>query len=508
MATQKDLHLSSLTLTVTERCNLRCTYCTVPFAGGRAMSDEVIDAAVALLERHAADSEATLSFYGGEPMLALEGCRRAVEGARRAFDGKRRLRVMTPTNCTALDSAALDWCRDEEIELALSVDGDANETERRFADGRPVGAELMRRVPEVLAALPRRNVLARMTVTPSNVGRLAANVRHLARLGFSQIVYLVAYEKEWDDHAIALWGREHRRLGTWLIGAHGAGTNVPDLPAWRSVEGRLLGRRRGSCGAGRRIAAVSSDGGLYPCYRLVFQGDDPSCRLGDVHAGFTNHAALERFFAFDPNDVRPEDGSCAECSARDGCTHACPALGLQMLGDIARVPSIACRLMREQVAAIRPYAALARQPARRSPGRRLAAAVVAAAVTTAGVATASCGGSTERSGKSIDAGSGGAAGGDGSMVDVIGPGICAEWDGGGGVCPVQVDSGSGGSGGGICDIQPDAAEDVGGGGVGGGGGICPIEVDAGDDSSSGGVGGGGGICPYLPDSGMGGGGLC
>jgi len=512
------MELSSLTLTVTERCNLRCSYCTVPSAGGRAMKDDVIDASIELFARHAA-KEATLSFYGGEPFLAVDKCRRALDGMRERSDGKRRLRVLTATNVTALDPATLAWCRDEDIELALSIDGDERETERRFADGRPATPELLRRLPDVLGALPARRTLARMTVTPQNVGRLSKNVRRLARLGFARIVYQVAYELVWDETSVARFGREHRRIGTWLIGAAGAGKRVPDLPGWRAIEERLLlGRGRGACGAGRRIAAVSTDGGLYPCYRLVFRGDDDQSRLGDVVSGFTNAEALERFGAFDPNDVDPEDSDCASCSARDGCTHACPALGLEMLGDIRRVPSVACRLMREQVAAIRPYASLARGPRARSTAQRLAAAVVAAAV--AGAA-ASCGGSTE-GGPAIDSGIGGNAG-DGSVSDVIGPGVCVAVDSGGGVCPVQIDASTGGfggggicdtggaagyGGGGLCPVQVDAGDDTGPGGYGGGG-ICPVQVDAGDDGSSG--VGGGGICPYIPDSGtggFGGGGLC
>ena len=80
------------------------------------------------------------------------------------------------------------------------------------------------------------------------------------------------------------------------------------------------------------LAAVSTDGGIYPCYRLVFS-DDPGCRLGDVEHGFTNEAAIARFAGFDPRAMRPEEGDCDTCASRDGCTHACPALGWATLSD-------------------------------------------------------------------------------------------------------------------------------------------------------------------------------
>lgn len=482
------VRLSSLTLTVSEKCNLRCSYCYVPFERGRSMSPEVARKAVDLLAEHAADGEVTLSFFGGEPLLSLDLCRSAVEQTRRAVDGKRRLRVLLPTNATLLDEAALAWCRDEDVEVAVSIDGDAKETERRDASGRPVAAELTARAAEISTALPKGRLMARMTVTPANVERLSTNVRALARLGFRRVVYLMAYEEPWNDEAIAAFGREHRRIGTWLVGAHGAGANVPDLPAWRAIEERLLlGKGRQACGAGRRIAAVSTDGGLYPCYRLVFRGDDSGVRLGDVDAGFTGREALERFAAFDPNDVRPEQGSCASCAAADGCTHACPALGWTMLGDVRAVPAVACRLMREQVAAIRPYAAV--RPVRRAPLRTASALMLAAVAATA--ASTACGGETDATGQTHAGGFTGTAGDSG--LDAL-PDAFTGGFGGGGICPVFVD----------------ASEDVASGGTGGaagygGGGVCPIEIDAGEDAATGGVAGmGGGLCPYSG----GGGGVC
>ncbi len=509
--------LSSLTLTVTERCNLRCSYCYVPFEEGRVMKPEVVDAAVELLAKHAGEGETTLSFFGGEPLLASELCRRAVDGARKALDDKRHLRVLMPTNGLELDDETLGWCRSEDVDLALSIDGDAGETERRFADGRPVAEKLLPRVPELLRELPRSRVLARMTVTPANVGRLARNVRALARMGFRRIVYLVAWEEDWSDDAIAAWGREHRRLGTWLVGAHAAGARVPDLPGWRAIEERiLLGKPRRACGAGHRIAAVSPEGDLYPCYRLVYRGDDDGVRLGNVHSGFTETDVVARFAEFDPNDVRPEHGDCASCSANDGCTHACPAIGWTMLRDVGRVPAVACRMMREQVAAIRPYAAIARRPTRRP----WATALVAAAAVTAIGAAPACGGSTSSTGIAQDGGPGGNSGGGTSGYG--GGGMCpvqveggidtgAGGYGGGGICPVQVDAGDDGAatggygGGGICPVQVDAGDDGAASGGYGGGGICPVQVDAGEDAGTGGFGaGGGGVCPFQYE----GGGLC
>ena len=98
--------LRSLTLTLTERCNMRCSYCHVPSDGGRTMRPEVADAAVDWLMQNGND--VTLSFYGGEPFVASGLMMRAIERARAAAgaDGKRRLRVLTPTNGLMLSGSS------------------------------------------------------------------------------------------------------------------------------------------------------------------------------------------------------------------------------------------------------------------------------------------------------------------------------------------------------------------------------------------------------------------
>ena len=135
-----------MTLTVTERCNLRCTYCYVPVARGRAMRPEVLDAAMDMFERHAADDgPLTVSLFGGEPFMALDLVWRAVERAERIEARGRRVRFSSPTNGLALDAPTLARLGALGVELAVSVDGDATSPSRAFASGKPSSAALWAR---------------------------------------------------------------------------------------------------------------------------------------------------------------------------------------------------------------------------------------------------------------------------------------------------------------------------------------------------------------------------
>jgi uncharacterized protein len=375
--------LRGIILTLTERCNLRCDYCYVPVAQGRTMTPQVADRAVDwFVASAAADGTLGLSFFGGEPFLAAEQMRRATTRMRDLLPANRRVRVVTPTNALAMTEDDVAWCRQQDIELAISIDGGADACGRKRADGSECGPALTRVVPELLRKLPPGSALARMTVTPANVGSLCANIRALGRMGFERIVYLPDYDARWDDPALALWRREHERLATWLLGARSAGKLVPELPLWKAIEARLVrgaGRRR--CGAGLDQVTVTPDGGLYPCYRFAYAKNASDWRLGDVQGGVLDPEKIARLERADVDRLRPARGACRSCPAADGCTYHCPAVGLCATGDVEHVPDIVCRLTEVQVAAVRELCAAIGRPARTrpTPSAWATAAMVAAA---------------------------------------------------------------------------------------------------------------------------------
>ena len=78
--------VQSLTLQVTQQCNLKCEYC--PYSGGfynrqhnnRKMSFEIAKKAIDFYFLHSFDiPDAQIGFYGGEPLIEFEMIRRIVE---------------------------------------------------------------------------------------------------------------------------------------------------------------------------------------------------------------------------------------------------------------------------------------------------------------------------------------------------------------------------------------------------------------------------------------------
>ncbi len=454
MVTGAAAELKGLTLTVTERCNLRCGYCHAR-RSARTMKTDVADAAVDLLMHTAADAEnVSLSFYGGEPFLEPALLRRVLARARQQSRPGQHVRCVTPTNGLLLDAAALDLCREHGISLAVSVDGTQGRIDRPLADGGDSTPRLLERISETLARMPSGESLARMTVTPDNVATLCENVKSVARLGFGRIVYQPAWELEWSEAAVDTWCREQHRIVTWLVGARAAGAPAPRLPALEAIEARLRrGKPRRECGAGVRFAAVATDGQIFPCYRFVFEDRARAVRLGDVERGLTFRDVRAELASLPADAQRPEDGTCESCPASDGCTHYCPALGYLLLGDLRAVPRRVCRLMIGQVEAVRHALLRPRQSRRRSAPPAWAAAVVAAA---SALSATGCGGITETGrAPSADASTDAEAGADmqdssaDGSTDANAPidaGINLSLDAAAGVCLVLIEEDAGADG--------------------------------------------------------------
>lgn len=249
------------------------------------------------------------------------------------------------------------------------------------ADGTPSEGIARGALPK-LRGMRGVRVTGRMTVTPANAARLAVNVRGLFAAGLRRIVFLPDLSSAWDSASIAAWSAQQSDLADWLLTLSRARLPAPELPDWRRITDRLDGAPRQHCGAGVSRLTVDVEGTLFPCHRVAFDARRAGLEMGDVRSGVVNEEVRERFARLDPDRPLLEAGSCDDCPAASGCTIFCPALGLQLTGDIRRVPQISCALMRPQVAAC---ARLAHEQQARGAGtpRRSRTAVAVSALAAA-----------------------------------------------------------------------------------------------------------------------------
>jgi uncharacterized protein len=137
--------LSQLILNVTERCNLRCSYCV--FSGDHSfqrshssvkMSTTVAIKAVEYFLAHSSETrEPCIGFYGGEPLLHFALIRAVVEYVEQKYPD-RRVRYQITTNGTLLAGDTLAFLANRNFFVVISIDGPPHihDNHRHYIDGR------------------------------------------------------------------------------------------------------------------------------------------------------------------------------------------------------------------------------------------------------------------------------------------------------------------------------------------------------------------------------------
>ena len=137
-------NINQLTIQVTQKCNLRCTYCSYGgnYKGQRthgdiSMSLDMIKKCVDFaMERSRNVNELYIGLYGGEPFLEFQKIKECVAYVKQQYANRNVLFTIT-TNGTCFNDEILGFITENEIHTPISFDGpkELHDKNRVFADG-------------------------------------------------------------------------------------------------------------------------------------------------------------------------------------------------------------------------------------------------------------------------------------------------------------------------------------------------------------------------------------
>jgi sulfatase maturation enzyme AslB (radical SAM superfamily) len=190
---------SSLILTVTRECNLRCSYCPTAKSGWPSLGVADAIAAVDLFAEQYGGGDVKL--FGGEPLLVPDVVRAAIAHARERPEIRR---VYLSTNGLGLDESWLALLeQDDKLILTLSLDGQP-EDHRKLRRALPQVPDAYDHVRAMLPAILRApRVVVTQTIAPATAARAAENFEHLLSLGFRRFNFLPGYYLPWSDAQLA-----------------------------------------------------------------------------------------------------------------------------------------------------------------------------------------------------------------------------------------------------------------------------------------------------------------
>jgi uncharacterized protein len=306
-----------VTLVLTHRCNLACTYCYAGDHHNAEMDDATMDRALDLLFAGGAE-RAQLSFFGGEPFLAFAAMKRAAAGARARAAG-RPLVLQCTTNGAALTEEHVAFVAASGLRVTVSIDGvqEAHDLTRPRAGGQSSFAQVERGLRRLSAAGARPEAM--MVIAPATVPWVADSVSWLWDLGVERVRANLSLRADWDDHRAALQrqlvavGREllRRRLDLRRRVLDEPIHVAERLPVVDFEPFAPRGGAGAACGPARRQVVVGTRGNLYPCAPMVGEdrdgGPEAALRIGHVTDGATAIAAR--------CDAGCSDGGACACAA-------------------------------------------------------------------------------------------------------------------------------------------------------------------------------------------------
>ena len=355
MFAERPTVVKALCLHIAHDCNLACRYCFAEegeYHGRRAlMSLEVGKKALDfLIANSGSRRNLEVDFFGGEPLMNWQVVKDLVAyGREQEKIHNKNFRFTLTTNGVLLDDELMEFCNKDMGNVVLSIDGrkEVHDFMRPFRKGAGSYDLIVPKFQKFAESRNQDNYYVRGTFTHYNLD-FAADVLHLADLGFKQISVEPVVAPPTEDYAIReedlpIIFEQYDILAKEMIKRHkeGRGFNffhfMIDLTGGPCVYKRLSG-----CGSGTEYLAVTPWGDFYPCHQFV---GNEEFLLGNVDEGIVR---TDLTCDFKKCNVYSKK-ECSSCFARFYCSGGCAANSYNFTGKINDVYEIGCKMQQKRI---------------------------------------------------------------------------------------------------------------------------------------------------------------
>ena len=362
----RETVVKALCLHIAHDCNLACRYCFAgkgEYNGDKAlMSFDVGKKALDFLVRSSGNRRnLEVDFFGGEPLMNWQVVKDLVAYGRSLEEPyNKRFRFTLTTNGVLLNDEILEFANKEMSNIVLSIDGrkEVHDYMRPHRGGQGSYDEIVPKFRRVAESRDEMNYYVRGTFTQNNLD-FAADVIHLADLGFKQISVEPVVAKPTEEYAlkeenIPRLMEEYDKLAREIIRRRKEGNGFNFFHFMINLEGGpCVAKRLSGCGSGTEYLAVTPWGDLYPCHQFV---GNEKFLMGNVDTGVTNTELRDMF----RNSNVYTKEKCRNCFAKFYCSGGCAANAYNFHGNINDAYDLGCELQRKRVeCAIMIKAALA-----------------------------------------------------------------------------------------------------------------------------------------------------
>ncbi|MFZ2356625.1 MAG: radical SAM protein [Candidatus Omnitrophota bacterium] len=328
--------ITDVTLNIVNSCNLGCRYCWNQGGGyglgslnNKKMDCRIAYKAIDLLVRESRGfNDLIIDFYGGEPFLNFELMKQTIEYCKKIKQGKKiNFRFLLATNGTLLDKQKGEFLIENEVDVAVSLDGPKKiqDMQRPFLDGKGSYDVVMDNIKSLKPDY-RKQIVGRATFTPYSTN-VVKTFNFLRSLGFDRIEVCesekAGYGLESKDRFFFSGEKGIDRLKSLY-------NKLAIFYTQEVIKGNLTYENTyfnrffkqlsrlyhiqsivGTCSAGYSLMAVDMDGSIYPCTAFV---GIHRFKIGTVDTGISD-SKLQNFL----NTKIYGSEVCSKCWARRIC---------------------------------------------------------------------------------------------------------------------------------------------------------------------------------------------
>lgn len=347
--------VKAICLHVAHDCNLACKYC---FAGKGEydgpkglMSFETGKRALDfLIEQSGTRKNLEVDFFGGEPLMNWEVCKKLVEyGREQEKIHNKNFRFTLTTNGLLINDDVIEFCNREMGNVVLSLDGrkSTNDAMRVSRNGAGSYDLIIDKFKKFADSRNQENYYMRGTYTHNNLD-FSKDIIHMADMGFKELSIepVVCSPDEpyaLKDGDLPVLKEQYQILADEMLKRYRKGNGFTfyhymiDLDAGPCIVKRVSG-----CGVGTEYLAVTPNGELYPCHQFV---GDEKFLLGNIWDGITNKQVLEQF----ENCNVYSHKECKDCFAKLYCSGGCAANAYHTTGSVNGIYEFGCELHRKRI---------------------------------------------------------------------------------------------------------------------------------------------------------------
>lgn len=307
---------------ITQNCNLSCSYCfiskkniTMDLATARKTIDFIFN-------QTPPNERIDIGFFGGEPLLEFA----QLKEINALFENhpefkKRNIEIQIISNGTIFSNEIAEFLIDKKIGFGLSCDGipAVQDTCRKTEKGIGMSDKILKNIQKAINKLP--NVMVNAVFTPLTLGYLAESLEYLYSLGFRKIYLNPDFRSNWTIANVENLRIELKKIAELYIKWH-----CENKPAYVSILDGKIGvilnkgyKPNERCQMGKKEFAITPEGNIFPCERLVENGDiNNSHCIGNIYQGI-KHSQLLCSKHINKHNNLP----CKECSFKKYCMNWC-----------------------------------------------------------------------------------------------------------------------------------------------------------------------------------------